>query len=214
MRPRRFLLGAVLGALVLAGCGGAGKHASSTTSDAAVTQAAATSPSTASTTTSTSTTSTSTASTSTATTPSTTSTRTATSTPAATPKQRAKHPAAVAVRATTHSTPSTTAPATTRTSPPKPQSPVACMVRAGLKHVGPAVQTGTWQGTDPASHHPIYVDGPYKSAAAARASVSTLLGINQAAAGGVWEVAADLRAPTGPAVHRIAACLGGSRYSF
>lgn len=199
MRRRRLLLAAAVGVLVLAGCGGSGKRATSTTSDAVTTRAATTSPSTTSTPTSKST----------ASSPSTTSTRTTTSTPAAGAKQPAKRKATASVGATTHSTPSTTPAATTRTATAKPQSPVACMVRAGLQHVGPAAQTGTWQGTDPASHRPIYVDGPYKSAAAARESVSTLVGVNQAAAGGVWEVAAALRAPTGPAVHRVAACLGG-----
>ncbi|MGA2929217.1 MAG: hypothetical protein ABSG43_25160 [Solirubrobacteraceae bacterium] len=83
------------------------------------------------------------------------------------------------------------------------------MVRAGLQRVGPTVQVGTWQGTDPASHRPIYVGGPYKSAAAARQAASLLVGVVQAAAGGVWEVSASLRGGTGPAVRRVAACLGG-----
>jgi hypothetical protein len=83
------------------------------------------------------------------------------------------------------------------------------MVRAGLLDVGPAVESGTWQGTDPASHRPIYVDGPYKSPGAARQAVSTLDFVSHAAPGGVWEVSASLRGGTGPAVHRVAACLRG-----
>ncbi len=81
------------------------------------------------------------------------------------------------------------------------------MVQAGLLHVGAATQVGTWQGTDPASNRPIYVDGPYKSAAAAGQSASTLVDVSQVAAGGVWEVSASLRGGTGPAVRRVAVCL-------
>jgi hypothetical protein len=199
MRCRRLLLAAPVGVLLLAGCGGS-KPATNAASNP-VTASQATAPS-----------------------ASASSTPTTTSTPTTGAKQPAKHKATTSagatthstatVGATTHSTASTTRSAsaatkTTTAAAAKPKSPVACMVRVGLQHVGPAFQAGTWQGTDDVSHRPIFVDGPYKSAAAAKQSVDTLLSVNQAAAGGVWEVSASLRGGTGPAVRRVAACLGG-----
>jgi hypothetical protein len=90
------------------------------------------------------------------------------------------------------------------------------MVREGLQNVGPALQVGTWRGTDRASGRHIYVDGPYNSPAAAKQAVGTLVGVNQAAAGGVWEVSASLIGGTGPAVRRVAECLnnGSASLSF
>jgi hypothetical protein len=208
MSRRHLLLVAGVSVLALAACGGSGKRTTSRASDVVATaQSAAIPPSTTSTPTSQST----------AISRSTTRTPATTSTPAAGAHQSANRKAAAApVGAATHSTSSTTPAATTRAATRKPQSPVACMVKVGLQHVGPAAQAGTWQGTDPASRKPIYVDGPYKSAAAARQAVSTLAGVTQAAPGGVWEVSASLRGGTGPAVRRVAACLDGSNkgYSF
>jgi hypothetical protein len=60
---------------------------------------------------------------------------------------------------------------------------------------------------DPASHRPIYVDGPYKSVADANKSASTLDGVEQVHSGGLWVVSAALRGGTGPAVQRVAQCL-------
>ena len=139
------------------------------------------------------------------------STTTSTTPAAAARKKPAKHKATGSAGTSTRSTASTTPAATTPVATPKPKSPVACMVRAGLKHVGRALQVGTWQGADPTSHRQIYVDGPYKSAAAVRQAVGTLAGVNHAAAGGLWEVSASLRGGTGPAVRRVAACLSGSK---
>jgi hypothetical protein len=175
MRRLHSLLAAALVVLVLAGCGGSGKPATSTAAGVVTTSQ------------------------STAPTP--TSATTGAKNPA---KRKATAPPGTTTRSATSTTPTVT----TRAATPKPKSPVACMVRAGLLHVGRAVQTGTWQGTDPVSHRPIYVDGPYPSPAAAKQSATTLIGVSQEAAGGVWEVSASLRGGTGPAVRRVAACLG------
>ena len=198
---RRFLLiAAVAGVVSLAGCGGAGTSKSSTAAD--VVTISITNPASA---------------------PATSASATSGaagqgSTTAA--KSHAQRSGTISADATTQPTASTsrasagTSTATREpaaTPKPKPKSPTPCMVRAGLLHVGPAPQTGTWQGTDPANHLPIYVDGPYKSTAAAKQAVSTLAGVNQAAPGGVGEVSAALRGGTGPAVRRVAGCLNGGR---
>jgi hypothetical protein len=90
---------------------------------------------------------------------------------------------------------------------PKQKSPVPCLVQAGLLRPGRGAEFGTWQGTDPASHRPIYVDGPYKSVADANTSAGTLQGVEQVQGGGLWVVSASLRGGTGPAVQRVAKCL-------
>jgi hypothetical protein len=108
---------------------------------------------------------------------------------------------------TSTSTSTPAASAKTRAAKPKQKSPVPCLVRAGLLHAGRAAQFGTWQGTDPVSHKPIYVDGPYKSVAAAKASASTLTGVEQVQRADLWVVSASLRGGTGPAVKRVATCL-------
>jgi hypothetical protein len=55
----------------------------------------------------------------------------------------------------------------------------------------------------------ILVDGPYRSAAAAKASAASLAGVEFAASGGVWEVTAALRGRRGYLVTEVANCLAG-----
>ena len=184
MSQTRITLAAIAGTALLAGCGG------STPSPAAHAAAGTVAASTA---------------------PAVTATGAAT-TPARARAHAARHTARAKAGATTTTTtpPAATARPVAAVHPrSKPKSPVACMTAAGLAHVGPSAQTGTWQGSDARSHRLIFVDGPYRSPGAAKQSVGTLIGVNQAAAGGVWEVSASLRGGTGPAVRRVAACLAG-----
>jgi hypothetical protein len=77
------------------------------------------------------------------------------------------------------------------------------MVKASM------VQSGVWSGEDPLTHAVMFVDGPYKNARSADTSVSSLVGIDSAARGGLYVVSAGIAKHLGDAVKSVAACVGG-----
>ena len=146
--------------------------------------------------------------------PGNTTTTGATTTAATTTGASATTPTTTSSSATTPTTTTGTQTTTTAATTQKPTAtPLACMAKAGLQHSMPADISAEWLGTDPVSHHAIFVNGPYPSVSDASQSASTLTDVNHVARGGVWVVSASLRGGTGPAVDRVAACLGGAKAS-
>jgi hypothetical protein len=57
------------------------------------------------------------------------------------------------------------------------------------------------------SGKPVFVDGPYKSAAEAKSSAASLAGVQDAANGGLYVASAALTSKAGPVVRAVAKCL-------
>jgi hypothetical protein len=191
---RRFSILFAGAALALAGCGGSSHSSSKSTQSVA--QVANTTPSAVTTTT--------------------------TSTTTSDPKQKANkarhhsasHSGATPVthhrahRApTTHS--SHTSPVSVRRSKPGKvigPSPLVCLRQRGLiraRTLGP----DRWWATDFATLKPVYVDGPFKTVAQAKADVSSLQGVESAVRGGLYVVNAALSSHINNDVTLVAACL-------
>jgi hypothetical protein len=72
-------------------------------------------------------------------------------------------------------------------------------------------KTGVWSANDRASGQTVFVDGPYKNAAAAAQAVSTLVGVEIAKRGGLYEVTATIRSHLEAPVAKVAQCLSGAK---
>lgn len=88
--------------------------------------------------------------------------------------------------------------------------PVRCLKQAGLVHVT-ARGSGLWAGRTRRSGREVTVDGPYKTAKAARASAVSLAPVSEAKSGGVYVASAALRSHLRRTVGRVASCLQRSR---
>jgi hypothetical protein len=184
-------------ALALAGCGGS-SHSSSASTQSVAQVATATSSASATTTTTTSTTK---------------------SDPQATVKKAGHHSASH--RSTTHvthhsphrepathHTSHTTTVSVPRSKPGKVigPSPLVCLRQRGLVHAK-ALGPDRWWARDLATLKPVYVDGPFKTVAEAKADVASLQGVEYAERGGLYVVNAALDAHINNDVHFVAACL-------
>jgi hypothetical protein len=90
--------------------------------------------------------------------------------------------------------------------------PKHCLTSSGLVSFHFS-KTGVWSADDRASGQTVFVDGPYKTAAAADKAVSTLVGIEIAQRGGLYEVTALLRSHLQAPVAKVAQCLAGAKSS-
>src|SRR5262249_54124961 len=80
-----------------------------------------------------------------------------------------------------------------------------CLAQAGLMH--PRLTHGQdWTGQAPKTHDSVFVDGPYKSAAAAEASAKSLQAIEYATQGGLFVASEPLRSRLDEQVKTVAAC--------
>lgn len=144
------------------------------------------------------------------------STAPATTTQAAKPRARAARagkPGAQSVRTPKPSTaPTKTAtPAPAAKKPaakanPSKEAPLACLRQANLYKPAKSGD-GLWSAVERKSGKPVFVDGPYKSAAEAKTSAASLVGVQDAAKGGLYVVSAAVRSHAGPVVRIVAKCL-------
>jgi hypothetical protein len=100
--------------------------------------------------------------------------------------------------------------------PPRSVSIVAirCLEAQGLVHVGQGYRPGVWIGNDPGNGKSVFVDGPYKTLAAADRSARTLIGVESAERGGRFVVSAVLTSHLSAPVHSVAKCLDATGQSF
>jgi hypothetical protein len=91
---------------------------------------------------------------------------------------------------------------------PKPGTgaPLACLREANLYKPAKSGD-GVWSGVERKSGKPVFVDGPYKSAAEAKSSAASLAGVQDAANGGLYVASAALTSKAGPVVRAVAKCL-------
>lgn len=184
MTPRMLALLLAAAALMLAACGGSSKRPATTTS-AQVTSTAAP-PAVTTTTTST------------------THKRTAT-VKQPKPRKLTAQPAAPSP-ALTATTPNAGIPRSAHVSGP---TPIICLKAAGLITVH-ATQESTWEGLVPGTKVAVYVDGPYKTKAQAKASAKSLAGVEEEAAGGLYDVTAYLSAHVKYKVSEVTQCLSNA----
>lgn len=90
-------------------------------------------------------------------------------------------------------------------------APVTCLSRGGLNRIH-ITQGGFWEGIEGINpsgdpNAMVFVDGPYRTRAAADESVSSLTGVELAARGGRYVVSASLVSQFGAIVKTVAACL-------
>jgi len=188
---RHLSLMVIVGAAVLAGCGG-GDDKVAATPPAATATAPATAPAA---------TATATAPEPTATAPAATETATATATATAekTPEATAT-PAATKAPEKKNTAPQLdTVQITTKT------SPIACMATLRKPH---RRAPNEWVGEDKPTGEDVLVTGPYKSEPEANDSADSQTPIASAEAGGRWVVTAPVLAHIDKTVHRVAGCLG------
>jgi hypothetical protein len=109
---------------------------------------------------------------------------------------------------TTTKTASSVQPARKPAAKPKPskEAPIACLAQAGLYKPAKSGD-GLWSAVERKSGKPVFVDGPYKSAAEAKTSAASLVGVQDAAKGGLYVVSAAVRSNAGPVVRMVAKCL-------
>lgn len=149
---------------------------------------------------------------------STTSTQTRTQAPVeTTPKAETAQPSAKKVKPKPKPKAATPKPAATAPkATPKPAAPKAskpapltCLKAAGLEE--PAKRgAGLWGGAEPTTGADVLVDGPYDTAAEAKASVASLDGVQEAMKGGLYVVSATLTSKVEAAVREVAECLDGA----
>ena len=153
----------------------------------------------------------------------TTAIQTATDPSTAAPKQRAKVKQPAKVKQSHHSV---SAPRKTKTPargafylPSAARDPglvpLRCLRTTGLKQARHAVEANVWEGAlskpdlaDP--NKKVFVDGPYRSAAKASLSASSLTGVEYSASGGPWVVSASPTSRLSMAVRLVAQCLASS----
>jgi hypothetical protein len=137
-------------------------------------------------------------------------------TQAARPHARAQRAAKPRARTTPAATPATP---TTKTATPGPvakkpaakrkpskRAPLACLAQAKLRKPAKSGD-GLWRAQEPKSGKPVFVDGPYQTAGEAKSSAASLVGVQDAAKGGLYVVSAALTSKAGPVVRNVAKCL-------
>lgn len=201
MRRTTMITALAASAIVLSGCGGSSSGGGDTVT--IVTAAGTTSAATSSATPATTTTATHASASATGTAPVSAPATSAASTAGASPSTR--HGAGSRARTSRASTPSVTPHAATPTTNAS-LNPVPCLQASQLVDAGLS-RPNEWQARFPITHAVIYVDGPYRTVAMARASAASLNGVEFAAAGGLFEVSAVLSSHLGASVNAVAACL-------
>jgi len=85
-------------------------------------------------------------------------------------------------------------------------TPNVCLNASGLLNPH-AIATGEWEALSPATQVPVFVQGPYLTAAEAQAYAQTYTGINLVAPGGLYVASADLTSHLQFWVNAVAKCL-------
>lgn len=106
-------------------------------------------------------------------------------------------------------------PAIPKASPSTRATAVACMHASGLYDVARRTN-GAWVGTDPSNAQPLYVTGPYPSAAAAARAAKSLARVEYARSGGRYVGFAMFRSALSGELRTVSGCLahGGPKHSL
>lgn len=91
-------------------------------------------------------------------------------------------------------------------------SPIGCLQAAGLNRARSATEQGVWEANAGSTVETdrnaiVFVSGPYKDAAKAKAYAQSLLVVELAASGGRWVASASLPSGLGTRVKQVAACM-------